>query len=69
MGQPGFPPKAVPATPGRRLRLFGDPKLLMLRDAVVRYHGAVLADALPHWLSLVGASGTGETHSAKALWA
>ena len=51
------------------LKLFDDPKLVMLRDAVVRYHAAILAGGSPHWLSLLGASGTGKTHSAKALWA
>ena len=52
-----------------RLRLFDDPKLIVLRDAVVRYQAAIMAHGYPHWLSLLGASGTGKTHSAKALWA
>jgi DNA replication protein DnaC len=51
------------------LRTFDDPKLEVLRGEVVRYHGALLKGRPPHWLTLLGASGTGKTLCARALWA
>lgn len=49
-------------------RTLGDPKLVGLVGDVGRFRKAILAGAAPHWLTILGHSGTGKTHLAKALW-
>lgn len=50
------------------LETFNSQALERLKSAVTRYHADLMANRNPRWLTLLGTTDTGKSHSAKALW-